>query len=116
MTSTDPTETPSTFDPAEQVRRLARFIEQHIPGEPSQSQGAVDTAIRLLSTPVKLDAAQAAEEVFMALGAASVCWGEPGPGQSIFESERAAQIGRDLLTRLGYSIPVGYRARTAAAF
>lgn len=31
-----------------QVDRLARFIMGEIPGEPSQSQGAVDTAIRLL--------------------------------------------------------------------
>lgn len=32
-----------------QVERLANFIMQNIPGEPSQSQGAVDTAIRLLT-------------------------------------------------------------------
>jgi len=32
----------------EQIERLADFIMQEIPGEPSQSEGAVDTAIRLL--------------------------------------------------------------------
>jgi hypothetical protein len=32
-----------------QVERLARFIMENIPGEPSQSEGAIDTAIRLLS-------------------------------------------------------------------
>ena len=32
----------------DQVRRLAEVIMDEIPGEPSQSQGAVDTAIRLL--------------------------------------------------------------------
>lgn len=32
----------------EQIDELASFIMREIPGEPSQSQGAVDTAIRLL--------------------------------------------------------------------
>jgi len=32
----------------QQIDRLARFIMEEVPGEPSQSQGAVDTAIRLL--------------------------------------------------------------------
>ena len=32
----------------EQIDRLARFIMEKVHGEPSQSQGAVDTAIRLL--------------------------------------------------------------------
>jgi hypothetical protein len=36
-------------DLASQVDRLAKFIMSEIPGEPSQSQGAVDTAIRLLT-------------------------------------------------------------------
>lgn len=31
-----------------QIDRLAKFIMAEIPGEPSQSEGAVDTAIRLL--------------------------------------------------------------------
>ena len=31
-----------------QVGRLADFISSEIPGEPSQSEGAIDTAIRLL--------------------------------------------------------------------
>ncbi len=32
----------------QQIDRLAKFIMESIPGEPSQSEGAVDTAIRLL--------------------------------------------------------------------
>jgi hypothetical protein len=32
-----------------QVERLARFILDNVPGEPSEDQGAIDTAIRLLS-------------------------------------------------------------------
>lgn len=33
----------------DQVRRLADFIVENFPGEPSRSEGAIDTAIRLLS-------------------------------------------------------------------
>ncbi len=33
---------------AKQIQTLADFIMREIPGEPSQDQGAVDTAIRLL--------------------------------------------------------------------
>lgn len=32
----------------DQIQRLAKYIMQNVPGEPSQSEGAVDTAIRLL--------------------------------------------------------------------
>jgi hypothetical protein len=32
-----------------QVQRLADFIVEFVPGEPSQSEGAIDTAIRLLT-------------------------------------------------------------------
>ena len=32
----------------QQIDRLARFIMEEVPGEPSQSQGAVDTAIRII--------------------------------------------------------------------
>lgn len=35
---------------AEQVDRLARFIMERVPGEPSQSQGAIDTAIRVIAS------------------------------------------------------------------
>lgn len=31
-----------------QIDRLAEFIMLHVPGEPSRSEGAVDTAVRLL--------------------------------------------------------------------
>ena len=39
---------------SDQIGRLADFIMREIPGEPSQSQGAVDTAIRLLKQIVVL--------------------------------------------------------------
>ena len=42
---------PPTHESLEsQVSRLARFIMDEIPGEPSQSDGAVDTAIRIMRT------------------------------------------------------------------
>ena len=34
---------------SQQIDRLATFIMEQIPGEPRRSEGAVDTAIRLLS-------------------------------------------------------------------
>jgi hypothetical protein len=43
-----------------QIERLAHFIMQHVPGEPSQSQGAVDTAIRLLERATRLAVLEAA--------------------------------------------------------
>jgi len=36
-----------------QIEILGNFIVMEIPGEPSQSQGAVETAIRLLRANVK---------------------------------------------------------------
>ena len=33
---------------SEQIGKLARFITEEIPGEPSQSEGAVDCAIRVM--------------------------------------------------------------------
>jgi len=38
----------------EQIDRLARFIMEEVPGEPSQDQSAVDTAIRLIRQAVKV--------------------------------------------------------------
>lgn len=42
------TTTPATEKPSTQIARLATFIQNEIPGEPSASEGAIDTAIRLL--------------------------------------------------------------------
>lgn len=33
-----------------QVNRLAEFIMAEVPGEPSQSEGAIDTAIRIITS------------------------------------------------------------------
>jgi hypothetical protein len=35
--------------PEDQIKKLTDFIMHNIPGEPSESEGAVDTAIRLLT-------------------------------------------------------------------
>lgn len=47
-----------------------------------------------------LDQARTLEElVFQALGAASMCWENPA-GAGVFESDRAKEIGDELLARL----------------
>lgn len=40
------------------------------------------------------------EAVYMALGAASVCWDNPGGGTGVFNSTRAKEIGEALLDRI----------------
>lgn len=39
---------PGADDAGTQIAQLAEFIMKEVPGEPSQSQGAVDTAIRII--------------------------------------------------------------------
>ncbi len=49
--------------PRQQIDKLANYIMFEIPGEPSQDQGAVETAIRLLGDRQKmLDACIQAQE------------------------------------------------------
>ncbi|MBM6615609.1 DUF1642 domain-containing protein [Desemzia sp. RIT804] len=40
-------------DQYDQIEKLANFIMEHVPGEPSKSEGAVEVAIRLLSKQEK---------------------------------------------------------------
>ncbi len=35
--------------PTEQIDKLAKFIMAEVPGEPSESEGAVDCAIRIMT-------------------------------------------------------------------
>ena len=63
---------------------------------------------RAVAAAGRLSAEQAAELVFTALGTASACWSTL-QGAGVFESDRAAATGRELLTALGYEIPAGYR-------
>lgn len=53
---------------------------------------------------------EAAEAVFQAIGTASVCW-EDMSGTGVFNDQLAAQVGRDLLVKLGFTVPEGYRER-----
>jgi hypothetical protein len=46
--ATAPARTTETLEA--QVDRLARFIMAEVPGEPSQNEGAIDTAIRIIRT------------------------------------------------------------------
>lgn len=53
-------------EPSEQqIKRLADFIMENIPGEPSRSEGAVDTAIRLLRAVRSEVLARTRAHVFM---------------------------------------------------
>jgi len=53
---------------------------------------------------------RAAEFVFMAIGEASTCW-EKLDGTGVFQADRAARIGRQLLINLGFQVPIGYLDR-----
>lgn len=44
----------------EQIDKLARFILNEVPGEPAQSEGAVDTAIRWMRAKLAVPAAEPA--------------------------------------------------------
>lgn len=66
-----------------QIERLASFIMEHVPGEPSQSEGAVDCAIRIirnsLSTPPNASAIREAAEMARACLASLVSAGHNYP-------------------------------------
>ena len=73
---------------AEQVNRLAEWIVASVPGEPSQSQGAIDTAIRIMaqSRPTEPDPATIQR---MARALFELDWeGDPEFADAVWESER----------------------------
>lgn len=74
----------------------SRPHRHHPAGDPQQPTGAgmsseIHTALESAETP--------REAVYLALGAASMCW-EPRPGDQVFQPERADAIGKALLDRL----------------
>lgn len=72
----------------DQVKRLAEFIAQNVPGEPSQSQGAVDTAIRILAKhyPQQPDEAERI--------AAAVAEATENPGRTVPVADPANEVQR----------------------
>jgi hypothetical protein len=58
----------------------------------------------------RLSDKEAAEAVFQAMGAVSAAW-EHIDRAGVFQDDRAADVCRRLLERLGYGIPEGYRER-----
>jgi len=68
---TPPTELSESLE--SQTDRLAKFIVKNIPGEPSQSEGAIDTAIRLLkvSNPPPLSKLRLPENIVAMIDAAT---------------------------------------------
>lgn len=75
----------------EQIDELARFIMAEIPGEPSQSEGAVDTAIRLLRLRV--------EDAWLALGEALLFKAMRDEERAILGHVRDAEPGKGPLPR-----------------
>ena len=69
-----------------QIEKLAAFILAHVPGEPSKSEGAVDTAIRIIE--------QQAQEIARLEG---VCKERRKQGQQLHDQLTAMTTERDLL-------------------
>lgn len=82
----------------ETALQKAREIEEYV--SPSEATETV---------PDRPSAELAAQRIFEALGEVSMCW-LPRP-TGVFDSTRAAGIGRRLLEKLGYQVPEGYRDR-----
>ena len=101
--------------PEQQIEKLANFIMAKVPGEPSQSEGAVDCAIRIIKSSQCGEPAAASQRkvseaersaIFQALGEASLCW-TPAPNDpttgvpvGIFNSTAAEGIGNRLVATL----------------
>lgn len=89
-----------------QIDRLARFIMAEVPGEPSESEGAVDTAIRVIRKTLKTPNEKDREFIMQLIGEMSVSlWYDPNtmkPEVSVgnFDSERAIEYGERILDRL----------------
>ncbi len=83
---------------ADQIDRLAKFILNEVPGEPSESAGAVDTAIRLMrefyverAKPLPMTREAFVQFVRQMLGEVSMCW-DPRPA-GVFNPEAVAVLG-----------------------
>lgn len=74
-----------------QIDRLASFIMADVPGEPSQSEGAVDTAIRIMRT--RQSEPNATEALFLFMGWLTTREQVAGP----FSSHHDAGEARDLV-------------------
>jgi len=87
-----------------QIKKLADFIMAEVPGEPSQSEGAIDTAIRIIRTQQDLLRArdkgvQRLIELSHFILAEMPGEAEKHPcGENVFES--AMRIMRELLARV----------------
>jgi hypothetical protein len=79
-----------------QIDQLANFILNEVPGEPSENEGAVDTAIRLIRRRGALpNRAGLTSRVMEALGSASRCW-DPKP-TGVFDAQAAVLVGDELV-------------------
>lgn len=79
-----------------QVKRLAEFITDWITGEPSQSQGAIDTAMRLLAEYSQALAFYAEPTSYIGIG----LWGDKPCGEFIEDFSYDNQLDRDVPGKL----------------
>ena len=79
----------------DQVKRLADFITENFPGEPSQGQGAIDTAIRLLSKPHLLTFPKPTTEAEAARLKEAIRQSVENPGRAIYVDD----LGDDEIRR-----------------
>ncbi len=85
-----------------QIDRLAQFILNEVPGEPSENEGAVDTAIRLMrefyverAVPLPMTREAFHRFVNRALGEVSMCW-DPRP-TGVFNSAAVVVLGERIV-------------------
>jgi hypothetical protein len=90
--------------PSSQIDRLAAFILEKVPGEPSQSQGAVDTAIRVMENFEKQTRPSEALNLFM--GWLTTRKEQSGPfSASLTCSGDAAELIAECCTTQGWEPP-----------
>lgn len=112
----------------EQIEKLSNFILNEVPDEPSENEGAVDTAIRLIrrylppvgaegeapagislvESPTPPSREMLAEKVYRLLSEVSMCW-DPRP-TGVFDSEAAAMAGASLVDFILGPAPVPLNA------
>lgn len=93
--------------PEFQIERLAKYIMENVPGEPSQSEGAVDCAIRIMERQRKELAAQGGltvmdTETFGSLLTLLMC-SDPWPTSSPEDEKLLEEYADAEAQRYGYT-------------
>lgn len=86
-----------------QINRLANFIMENVPGEPSQNQGAVDTAIRIMEEQLKVT--RPSEALFLFMGWLTSREEVSGPFSSKHDASQAAKLVGEYCKIQGWKEP-----------